>query len=260
MTPAVRRSIMLDIALARIHSELEDRPWGLLFHNRGNPGHHDANSARQIDAPNAELAIAELTRFYRELGLTPRVKLTDLTVPDDFLTRLVAHGYQFEPSVLKVMVWEGAPPRRLQPSRGVTVQRAGVHDLETVARVYAEGFGSATSDWIAGFLRRELHAPEIRTYLARVDGIAASSLTVLDRQEIGLIYNVATRPEYRGRGSATLLVANAQAESKTPLLLEVMEDNAERIYARAGFEVRGALHQTSCWLADEYDAEDGGSA
>ncbi len=253
MTRAVRQAIALDIALARIHSKLSERPWGMLFHNTANPDHYDSNSARQINAADPELTIAELTEFYQQLRLTPRARLTDLTVPADFGRRLEAHGYVCDPSTLRVMVWEGAAPPEPQLPRNVTIERAGPADLETAAQLYAEGFGSASSDWIAGFLRRELDHPDVRCYLARIDGVAASTLTVLDTDEVGLVFNVATVPGYRGHGLATMLVAHAQAWSTRPLLLEVMEDNAERIYVRAGFQVRGELHQISCWLPDEED-------
>lgn len=245
---AVRQSIELDLTLAYVHSQVEERPWGLLCANPANPDHHDSNSARRVRAERPAEAIAQLTAFYRGLGLTPRAKVDDLTVPRDFVARLEAEGYSTVATVLQVMTWAGKAPGRPELAPGVTITRAGPEQLAEVTRVQAEGFGASESGWIAGFLRAELAHPAVRCYLAYVEGVAAASLSVLDAQPIGLISNVATVPEFRGRGLATALVALAQMESRGPLLLEVVEENAERIYRRAGFETRGELHQTSCWL------------
>lgn len=248
VSEAVRQSIELDIALARIHSQVEQRAWGLLYANPANPDHHDSNSARCIRAEQPDEAITQLTAFYRGLGLTPRAKVDDLTVPHDFVVRLAARGYISIATVLRVMTWAGTPPARPSLPAGMSIIRAGPEDLVEAARVQAEGFGTVDNGWIAGFLRVELSHPAVRCYLAYVDGVAVASLSAFDAQPISLVSNVTTVPDFRGRGLATALVTLAQAESSGPLLLEVVEENAERIYRRAGFETRGELHQTSCWL------------
>ena len=88
----------------------------------------------------------------------------------------------------------------------------------------------------------------MRWYVARVDGVVAASLAVCDGDAAGLINNVATVPRFRARGLAGALVAQAQREAPGPLLLEVEEDTAERVYRRAGFEVRGELRSAMYWL------------
>ncbi len=246
---AVHQAIELDIALARMHSQVEQRAWGLLYANPANPHHHDSNTARRIRAEQPEAAITELTAFYRDRGLTPRAKVDNLTVPHDLVARLEAHGYLASTAVLRIMTWAGTPPAPPQLPPDVTIVRAGPEHLVEVTGVQAAGFGTADSSWIAGFLRIELAHPAVRCYLAYVDGVPAASLSAFDAQPISLISNVATVPALRGRGLATALVALAQAESTGLLLLEVVEPNAERIYGRAGFEVRGELQQTSCWLS-----------
>ena len=247
---AVHQAIELDIALARLHSQVEQRAWGLLFANPANPDHHDSNTARRIRAEQPGVAIAELTAFYRDRGLTPRAKVDNLTVPHDFGARLEAHGYLASAALLRIMTWAGIPPSPPHLPQHVAIVRAGPGHLAEVTHVQAEGFGTADSGWIAGFLGVELAHPAVRCYLAYVDGVPAASLSVFtgDQLPISLISNVATVPAFRGRGLATALVALAQAESTGSLLLEVVEQNAERIYQRAGFAVRGELQQTGCWL------------
>ncbi len=247
---AVQQAIELDIALACMHSQVEQRSWGLLYANLANPDHHDSNTARRIRAAQPEAAIAALTAFYQERGLTPRAKVDNLTMPHNFVARLEAHGYLASAAVLRIMTWAGPLPSPPQLPQNVAIVRAGPEQLAEVTGVQAEGFGTADRSWIAGFLRVELAHPAVRCYLAYVDGVPAASLSAFDGHglPISLISNVATVPALRGRGLATALVMLVQAESPRPLLLEVVEQNAERIYERAGFAVRGELHQTSCWL------------
>jgi ribosomal protein S18 acetylase RimI-like enzyme len=248
---AVRLSIELDAAAAQVHSDVEKHPWGWLFHNAGNPNHHNSNTARLIQASDPDRAIGYIIDFYRKRQLTPRVRVDNLTMPSDFATRLEARGFVVDYSALRVMTWTDFAPSLQTTAPDITIRRAGEADLGEVTRVQAEGFGNETTDWLEGSLRFELAHPQIRCYLAQLDGVAAASVTVFDGQEWGLVTNVATTPNYRQRGLATALMRQAQAESKMPLLLEVAEDNAQRVYERVGFRVQGELYQSSCWLPDE---------
>lgn len=248
ISDAVRCSIELDAAAARMHSHVEERPWGLLYHNASNPDHHDANIARRIRTATPDAVIAEIASFYRQRGLVPRVKIDNLTEPADFAERLRVQGWQCEHTPLRVMTWEGAARIVPPSSSDVAVVRASLADLSDFAQVQSEGFGHADARWILGFLVDDLAHPACRNYLARVDGEAASALSVFDTATVGVIINVATRPGFRGRGLASLLLAHAQADSRGPLLLEVTEDKAERVYRRAGFALRGFVEQRVCWL------------
>src|SRR5436190_16153583 len=78
---------------ARAYSTIEARPWGVLLHNAANPDHNSANNARQIRSADPEATIDEIIAFYRQLGLTPRVQIDDMTQPTDMVERLVARGF-----------------------------------------------------------------------------------------------------------------------------------------------------------------------
>lgn len=248
---AVRLSIEIDAAAAQVHSDVEKYSWGWLFHNVGNPDHHSSNIARRIQTTDPQATIDYIIDFYQARRLTPRVRVDNLTTPADFAAQLEARGFIIDHTVLRVMTWNDTPPSPPPVSSGITIRRAGIADIEDVTRVQAEGFGNETTYWLEGSLRYELANPSIRCYLALVDDVAAASVTVFDDTSWGLVTNVATTPSYRRRGLATALMQQVQAESIHPLILEVVEDDAQRVYERVGFNVQGELHQSSCWLPDK---------
>jgi GNAT superfamily N-acetyltransferase len=248
---AVRRSIELDAAAAQVHSDVETYSWGWLFHNVGNPDHHSSNIARRIQTNDPHATIAHIVDFYQTRRLTPRVRVDDLTMPANFAAQLEAYGFIIDYNVLRVMTWNDVPPPPPPASSDITIRRAGIADIDDVTRVQAEGFGNETTYWLEGCLRYELVHPSIRCYLAFVDDVAAATVTVFDDTNWGLVTNVATTPPYRRRGLATTLMRQVQSESIHPLLLEVVEDDAQRVYERVGFSVQGELHQSSCWLPDK---------
>ena len=85
-------------------------------------------------------------------------------------------------------------------------------------------------------------ADDMRAYLLSVDGVPASSVTVLTTGKMAGIYNVGTVEAQRGRGLAGLLLNHALTEAKTQGaeaagLIAVAR--AERLYERVGFIPRG---------------------
>jgi GNAT superfamily N-acetyltransferase len=245
MLDALSALATLDAGLAAVDGDMVRRPWGLLFYNPANPQHYDSNTARQIRTGAPDAVIVELIAFYEAHDLNPRVKCDPLTEPADFAARLRAYGFRTTDEVNRLMVWEGAPRPEPALAAGVAVERGTLADLAEIARVQAEGFENDSDAWIRGFLLRELVHPAVHWYVARVDGVAAAAVALFLDEASGLIVNVATVPAYRERGLATALIARAQSVARRPLLLEVVEANAERVYRRAGFEPWGELRQTT---------------
>ena len=244
---AILQAIKLDIARARVTGQVAERPYGLLFFNAANPEYHTANMARWIRAHEPETVAEAIIAFYQGHRLTPRIKVDALTQPADLATRLEAYGFTIHTSTARVMVWESVPvPTRVAPA--LSVRRAGPADLDVLVRVAAEGFGEEDSTWMRRKLHQQLAHATMRHYLASFDGEPASCASVLDGAGIGLVDDVTTVPAFRGRGLATAVLTQIQAEAAMPLLLEVDTADAARIYARAGFVDRGELRETMCWL------------
>jgi GNAT superfamily N-acetyltransferase len=80
-------------------------------------------------------------------------------------------------------------------------------------------------------------SPDQSLYLLRVDGDPASSTLVLRTGPLHGVYAVATKPQYRGHGLATRLLAQARRDAAgARLTLQVVEgSDAERLYLNRGF-------------------------
>jgi GNAT superfamily N-acetyltransferase len=249
MHPAIKQIIDLDIALAYVYSQVEQRPYGLFSYNEANPHHHSANMVRRVRTEDPEGAIAGIIAFYRAHRLTPRVKLNEMSEPADMAARLAAHGFTGEPLATRVMQWLG-PAGQNDADRAIIIRRAGPSDQPALAQIGAEDDPSAQEGWFGRKLQAQLQHPAIRYYLASVGGQPAGCAYVFQGPEAGLIEDVATLTSFRRRGVATALITAIQNDATGPLLLEVIDEGAARVYARAGFHDCGEYRETLCWLAD----------
>ncbi len=239
----------LDLALARRFATVEARPWGYFVHDVGNPDHWDANTTRWLRAEAPEAAIDEVVALYRTRGLTPRVRLDDLSAPGDAVARLVARGFHADAQHLRLMHWAPGPSRPLPVLlSGVSVEVAGPETLGALAEILAGANTWQGHDWLVRYLERLVPSPASHYYLARFDGVPAAVAALHEGAGGALVQEVATRPTHRRRGLATALITWLQRRATTPLFLQVSNPEAERIYARAGFRVWGELEQVTCRL------------
>lgn len=84
--------------------------------------------------------------------------------------------------------------------------------------------------------------------MARVEGEPAGCAALIRLGPYAVVDHVATLPECQGRGLASGLIRWLQAASDRPLLLQVVNTLAERIYAKAGFVKQGEIAETMCTL------------
>ena len=172
--------------------------------------------------------------------------------------RLVAAG--FEPAEVLVHMeapWAGeladAGPRGSAVDTGEAVEAVGeevvpavVADADAVGFAEVQGaafleVGEPDYDWWQKmFVEKAVQnyrAPDQSFYLIRVDDDPAASTLVLRTGPVVGVYAVATKPQYRGRGLATRLLAQARRDAAGGrLTLQVVEgSDAERLYLSLGF-------------------------
>ena len=91
---------------------------------------------------------------------------------------------------------------------------------------------------------REARSPDCRLYLAQVDDQPVGACQLFSHAGWGLIDSVITHPQFRRRGIASQLVAQAVQDSQNSgnaltYLYTERESAGERLYRRLGFEVWG---------------------
>lgn len=91
---------------------------------------------------------------------------------------------------------------------------------------------------------REARSPDCRLYLARVDNLPVGACQLFSHAGWGLIDSVITHPQFRRRGIASQLVAQAVQESRQlgnalTYLYTERESAGERVYRQLGFDIWG---------------------
>jgi GNAT superfamily N-acetyltransferase len=241
----------LDIALARLCGKVLERPWGQVAYNESNPDYHDANRARVVHAADPEGMVREVVQFYSSYGLTPRAKFDDGSQPAGIVEHFDARGFRSEHGSFRIMYWTGEPAAPMRPTAAAPISVATRADLEAIVAIQQAAEGWEETEWLRRKVDMLLSAAGLRYYVATVDGVPAACAMLLQLPEVGLIEDVATAPPYRRRGLATELIRRIQSQASTPLLLEVSDEGAQRIYTRAGFEVRAEAQEWHCWLEEQ---------
>lgn len=108
--------------------------------------------------------------------------------------------------------------------------------------------------------RWTLYSPGVRMYYATLNGHPVAALTTMARNNIILIYNVATLPGARRRGIAGNLVAlalnDARAEGCTLAALTATAE-ARHLYEELGFRACGTMEQWAPSHAFSYSLQQG---
>lgn len=152
--------------------------------------------------------------------------------------RLTAAG--FKPA--EVLVHMEAPAGSVQGEPVAAVDSEA--DVVGFAEVQSAAFlqvGEPDYDWwqkmFAERAVQNYRAPGQSLYLLQVDGQPTSTTLVLRTGSVVGVCAVATKPEYRGRGLATTLLARARRDAAGGrLTLQVVEgSDAERLYLKLGF-------------------------
>lgn len=216
--------------------------WGHLAVNPENPGHYDANIATWETVEQPETALIEVERTYREFEMTPRIRLTEYSTPPTLSSFLTENGYvnsNAETATASIMRWSHSAVERPQLPSGVTIREATIQDVEVLAQIQYEP--DILGEWAYRYLTYGILDPRITYYMAEVESVPAATLALGQTKTLTLIDDVTTAPQYWGQGLAGWLLQHAQHQARSDIMLEVIMENARRIYERRGFEVVGTI-------------------
>ena len=186
-----------------------------------------------VDDAQVDRLIDDAIRLFQERQYNCMFTLSPIDRPADLGERLKKRGFT-EGLLASAMVYD--PPTA--PPIPQTVAEIDVSpDSEYVM---CRGFGH---DQTMGEVGRDvLIVPEVRRYLARVDGAPAGTTLIYSQFGMGYVDHVATLPEQRRKGVASAMVTRAVADSQAmgnrwTTLETTTDSNAEQIYQRQGFRI-----------------------
>lgn len=196
--------------------------------------------------------VTALIEAFQRRGRTPRLEYLTEAAPD-LEPLLKAAGFVEELRAPLMSCRQALDPR---VADGATIDLVTEpEDLFPVGRIQSVAFGDAELDPERGV--RERQATIARggaIALARVDGEPAGAGTLSrPRADASEVAGVGVLPEYRRRGLAAALTARLAREGLARgtgmIFLQAANDDAARLYERAGFAHVGAILHISRPLA-----------
>jgi GNAT superfamily N-acetyltransferase len=190
------------------------------------------------EADSLEPAIDEVLAPFDE-GDIPLLWIAPLT--DAVSSHLEARGFDVESVPGMAIELSALPPSRVPAGSVIREVDDDVSALEVATRIALMTNGLPV-EAVPPFIEALARFPErtrVRTFLATVDGAAASTCTLLDWAGVIGLYNVGTLEEFRGRGlGREVSLAALEAGRSTGHRLGVLQASSagEPIYRRLGFE------------------------
>lgn len=210
-----------------------------------------------LDGPVADVDLDRIDALYAERNVPAQVELCPLAAPE-LPARLVARGYVpigFETELGLPLGPDGVSAlQRREPEAVAKVTRVRPDEEELWLRVVAEGFAAAeppvaqdgaaapgpSIDDLIGVISAFSH-PEIRRYLARIDGEPAGGGAAWLHDGVLGIFGCATREAYRRRGVQTAVTAasirDAVSEADLVVTTTAPGSTSQRTFERLGFQV-----------------------
>ena len=216
------------------------------------PWVHDANIASWVRADTDEEidgVFARADDLYA--GLTHRKVMIDPDTPAAFEARLVLEGYEPHPHLELVLDGDLHPAPspadlRLVESdddwRSLTALWQLDHEEEAAKGQHDPWAPGVAEQMVAA---KRVKAPDLRFWLARVDGTDAAFFSSWPGHAgLGIVEDLFTRPEFRGRGIASALIAHSVADARErgadPVAISARTtDTPKHMYAALGFRPSG---------------------
>ena len=177
-----------------------------------------------------------------------------LSRPDDIVERLRTAGFVDQGGGYDMLLVEDPGADEDPLPRGATLERwnvPGPGERETVARSLATVIGEAfhvpgsRRQGLANEVARTLEQPRFHACLLRIDGEPVATGERYSFDGASYLSSIGTRPEWRGRGLATIvtraLARDSVAEGYDLVYLGVYAENAPAIalYEKLGFRILG---------------------
>ena len=191
----------------------------------------------------ADALIGETLDYFRGRSLPPTVYLSPACSPPDLAQRLTGHGLRLQETREAWMVLDNLITVRPPPlSNRVEVRQADRSESLDIAQTFVGAFELAdeVAPAMAQLLAPSIGLPNVRHYLAWIEGQAVGTCSLLCQGAFGVLGSAGVLPVHRGRRVATSLVAraviDAQARGVETLMLQTAADTVlERLLRISGF-------------------------
>jgi ribosomal protein S18 acetylase RimI-like enzyme len=208
---------------------------GVSIVNEAVPERSVFNSVVYLDPAALATEYERLATAYAEAGCAWTVWVPERDIETAALLEAAGHSLDAQPRAMGMGLKEIDEPGLSQIDWSAEADPGEMGALNDAAYGYPAG------TWIKGMGRD----PEgLRTYLARVDGEPAATVSSRDHEGDCAIWNVATAPAARGRGLATALMRKAVVDAAErgcrTTTLQATELGAP-VYRRCGYEDFGAI-------------------
>ncbi len=232
---------------ARSFAEVEERDYGLLFHNRENLASHDSNHALILNLEvDLDAAIADVSAFYRGLGVEPRVNHGFLSNGSEALrAKLLEKGFQSE--AFEDDYYVCSQESVIRPVDNLELRR--VHELDDAIL----GVLDPDDEWTPGVLKRQISRSDYHLMVgyASDQPVTLAELDIAERvsRVDGVLTNSAHRGHGYGRALMHGLVDYHRRVSSNALYLYANNPTALKIYHEAGFrKLDWKPHKWRAWL------------
>jgi GNAT superfamily N-acetyltransferase len=226
-----------------------DEPAARFISRSDVPRVHDANLVCQVRAASDEEIDDVLSRAEQLYnGLSHRKFALDPQTPSSFEARLVLEGYDPHPHLELVLEDDlnGSAPSaaEIRPVESDDDWRSlerlwrANHDEEAAKGQHDPWQPEVTAQMVAVLQSK---APDLQFWLAVADGEDCAFFSSWPGVNgLGIVEDLFTRPEFRGRGIATALIARAVADARQrgagPIVIAARpNDTPKHMYAALGF-------------------------
>jgi GNAT superfamily N-acetyltransferase len=230
----LNRLINIEQQYARRFTNVTQKPYGYIYWNEGNKDSYLCNHAIITDFLGLEASLKDISFFYKQKNITPRLfpslkhnELVELT------PHLRNHNYEIELLKHEYFLWE--KDSTLQPVHGIYLERLQQISDSVKELLKSEGYG----DWAIKYLERHIKTPGYHL----IGGFVGDQLVTIGSisffEGYCRIDDILTFAFYRGKGySGTLLdylVKYSKDNGENHLYLYSRYHDAAPLYEKAGF-------------------------